>query len=105
MYRRFAANLYATKRPNEYFHLHGSLEASTALQMIGLPPFNPTLTEYKPVIEHIEERMKTFTAEKLEELNQANLQAGIKAYKRKDVLDTEFVRSLSRLCFLFRVLT
>lgn len=26
LYRRLSANLYETKNPGEYFHLHGSLE-------------------------------------------------------------------------------
>ena len=30
-----SANLYATKNPNEYYHIHGSLEASTTLKMMA----------------------------------------------------------------------
>ena len=65
LYRRFSSNLYATKRPGEYFHLHGSLDATTALQMIGMEPFRPDLTEYRDCIEAIETQMKTFTCEEL----------------------------------------
>jgi len=94
IYRRFAANLYGTKRDNEYYHLHGSLEASTALRMIGLPPFNTELVEYREVIDHIEQQMKKFTVEELEEKNQANQQAGTKAYKREDILEADYVTAL-----------
>lgn len=91
IYRRFSSNLYATKRPDEYFHLHGSLEATTALNMIGLPAYNDEITEYKQAIDHIECKMKEYTCEELEEKNQANRQAGVKAYKREEIAKTEYV--------------
>jgi hypothetical protein len=95
IYRRFAANLYGTKRDNEYYHLYGSLVASTALRMIGLPPFNTELAEYREVIDHIEQQMKRFTVEELEEKNQENQQAGTKAYKREDILKADYVTGIS----------
>jgi hypothetical protein len=59
--------------------------------MIGLPAYDPSLTEYRPVIDRIEQQMMKFTVDELEEKNQANLQAGTKAYKREEILETEYV--------------
>ena len=42
-YRRMSANLYRTKEKDRFYHIHGSLDATTCLEMIGLPAFVPGL--------------------------------------------------------------
>jgi hypothetical protein len=49
MYRRMSANMYKTKE-EKYYHIHGSLEATTTLNMIGLPGHRPDLTEYNDIV-------------------------------------------------------
>ncbi|KAL6808528.1 CoA-transferase family III domain-containing protein [Trichoderma sp. SZMC 28015] len=87
-YRRMSANLYATKNPNEYYHIHGSLEASTTLKMIGLEPYRPDLATHEDIVQTIESAVKKFTVDELEELNAQNRQAGIKAYTHAEFLQT-----------------
>ncbi|KAL5095400.1 hypothetical protein Trisim1_000177 [Trichoderma cf. simile WF8] len=87
-YRRMSANLYATKNPNEYYHIHGSLEASTTLKMIGLEPYRPDLAKHEDIVQTIESAVKKFTVDELEELNAQNRQAGIKAYTHAEFLKT-----------------
>jgi hypothetical protein len=79
LYRRMSANLYSTKNPGEYFHIHGSLDADATLQMLGLPTHNPSMTDYRAVIDYIESAVKQHTAAELDALNLAHHQAGIQA--------------------------
>ncbi|MBE3049276.1 hypothetical protein IMZ48_43610, partial [Candidatus Bathyarchaeota archaeon] len=62
MYRRLSAGMYKTK-DGKYYHIHGSLDASRTLKMIGLKPHNNKLTEYEKCIEAIQGAVQTFTAE------------------------------------------
>ncbi|KAL7904621.1 CoA-transferase family III domain-containing protein [Trichoderma velutinum] len=87
-YRRMSANLFATKNPNEYYHIHGSLEASTTLKMIGLEPYRPDLAKHEDIVQAIESAVKRFTVDELEELNAQHKQAGIKAYTHAEFLET-----------------
>ncbi|CAP68986.1 uncharacterized protein PODANS_7_9440 [Podospora anserina S mat+] len=80
LYRRLSANLYSTKNPGEYYHIHGSLNADITLQMLGLPKHRPDLTDYRECIDTIEAAVMRHTAAELDELNLKNRQAGIKAY-------------------------
>jgi hypothetical protein len=48
-YRRMAANMYQTKE-GKYYHIHGSLEATTTLNMIGLPGHQPDLRDYDDIV-------------------------------------------------------
>jgi hypothetical protein len=48
-YRRMSANMYRTKE-GKYYHIHGSLEATTTLNMIGLPGHRPDLDDYDEII-------------------------------------------------------
>lgn len=96
LYRRFSSNLYATRRPGEYFHLHGSLDATTALQMIGMQPFRADLTEYRDCIEAIETQMKTFTCEELEAINANHKQAGVTVKKRRDFLESDYGQQITK---------
>lgn len=86
-----SANLYATAEPGEYYHIHGSLEASTTLGMIGLPSHRPDLDTHEKIVGVIEPAVQKFTVAELEKLNAENRQAGVKAYKHDDFLKTPHV--------------
>ncbi|KAI0014089.1 CoA-transferase family III [Xylariaceae sp. FL0662B] len=79
LYRRLSAGLYETRNPGEYYHIHGSLEATTTLNMIGLPAFLPDMNDYRQCIDTIEGAVKQFSAAELDALNQKYRQAGIPA--------------------------
>lgn len=96
LYRRLSANLYETKNPGEYFHLHGSLEATQALNMIGLEGHRPDLTDYHECIKIIEEHVKQFTVDELEEMNRKIKQAGVTCLKWEDFQATEHGQELTR---------
>ncbi|KAL8415197.1 hypothetical protein RB594_006146 [Gaeumannomyces avenae] len=89
-YRRMSANLYATARPGEYYHIHGSLEASTTLSMLELEPFRPDLSAlgHEAIVEEIESHVKLFTPAELEELNAKNRQAGVPALRHEEFRKT-----------------
>ncbi|KAJ5563430.1 CoA-transferase family III [Penicillium sp. DV-2018c] len=87
-YRRMSANLYKTKNPDEYFHIHGSLEATTTLNMIGLEGHRPDLTDYEEIIKVIEAKVQKYTAAELEVMNKERRQAGVTAYKHDDFIKT-----------------
>lgn len=86
-----SANLYETKIPGEYYHIHGSLEASTTLQMIGLESHRPELQSHEDIVAAIEPAVRSFSIPELEALNAKNRQAGIPALKHEDFLQTEHV--------------
>lgn len=86
-----SANLYATKNPNEYYHIHGSLEASTTLGMIGLEPYRPDLATHEEIVETIGSAVSKFTVDELEKLNTQHRQAGIKAFTHAEFLKTPHV--------------
>ncbi|KAF7589312.1 hypothetical protein BBP40_004465 [Aspergillus hancockii] len=87
-YRRMSANLYKTKNEGEYFHIHGSLEATTTLNMIGLEGHRPDLTDYEEIIKVIEGQVQKYTAAELEEMNRGGRQAGVTAFKYEDFIKT-----------------
>lgn len=94
LYRRLSANLYQTKNPGEYFHLHGSLEATKALNMVGLEGHRPDLTEYRECIKIIEDHVKRYTADELEEMNWKIKQAGVTCLKWEDFQTTQHGQEL-----------
>ncbi|KAF2139567.1 uncharacterized protein K452DRAFT_289573 [Aplosporella prunicola CBS 121167] len=94
LYRRLSANLYETKNPGQYFHLHGSLEATTALNMVGLEGYRPDMTDYHECIKLIESHVKQFTAEELEKMNAERRQAGVTAMKWEDFKETNHGKTL-----------
>jgi hypothetical protein len=100
LYRRLSANLYATKNPGEYFHIHGSLEGSTTLRMIGLEPYRPDLTDYRECLDTIESHVKQFTTAELETMNAKERQAGVTTLKWDDFKRTNHVSCCSRVSFL-----
>ncbi|KAF6237121.1 hypothetical protein HO173_004589 [Letharia columbiana] len=93
LYRRFAANLYETRTPGEYFHLHGSLEATTSLNMIGLEGYRPDVTDYHDCLNLIESHMKKFSPAELEAMNAKHRQAGVTCLKYDDFKKTHYGRS------------
>lgn len=92
-----SANLYQTAEPGEFYHIHGSLEASTTLGMLGLEPERPDLDTHEKIVHVIEGAVKKFTVAELEDMNARNRQAGVKAFKHQDFLRTEHVRSRTKL--------
>ncbi|KAI9148312.1 Succinyl-CoA--L-malate CoA-transferase beta subunit [Paramyrothecium foliicola] len=87
-YRRMSANLYETAEAGEYYHIHGSLEASTTLNMIGLPAHWPELETHSDIVAAIEPAVRKFTVAELEALNKQNRQAGVKAFKHEEFAQT-----------------
>ncbi|KAH7220233.1 CoA-transferase family III domain-containing protein [Fusarium oxysporum] len=88
-YRRMSANLYETKNAGEYYHIHGSLEASTTLKMIGLEPFRPDLQTHESIVDTIEPAVRQFSIDELESMNAARRQAGVPALKHEDFVRTQ----------------
>ncbi|KAF4961519.1 hypothetical protein FGADI_143 [Fusarium gaditjirri] len=88
-YRRMSANLYETKNAGEYYHIHGSLEASTTLKMIGLEPFRPDLQTHQSIVDTIEPAVRQFSIDELESMNAARRQAGVPALKHEDFVKTQ----------------
>lgn len=89
-----SANMYETKTPGEYYHIHGSLEATTTLKMIGLPPFRDDLKTHEDIVSVIEGAVKTFTTDELEEMNAAKRQAGVPVLKHEEFVKTPHVSAL-----------
>lgn len=89
-----SANLYRTKNPGEFFHIHGSLEATTTLNMLGLDGHRPDLTDYEEIIKTIEHEVQKYTAAELEDMNRERRQAGVTAFKHEDFVKTPHVSSL-----------
>ena len=87
-----SANLYATAETGEYYHIHGSLEASTTLRMIGLESHRPDLTTHDQIVGVIEPAVERFTPDELESMNAQHRQAGVKAFKHDEFLNTPHVR-------------
>lgn len=86
-----SANLYETTDKGEYYHIHGSLEASTTLRMIGLQPFRADLVTHHDIVGVIETAVKKRTVAELEALNTQHRQAGVKAFKHDEFLQTPHV--------------
>lgn len=86
-----SANLYKTKTPGEFYHIHGSLEATTTLNMIGLEGHRPDLTDYEQIIKVIEAQVQKYTVSELEEMNKERRQAGVPALRYEDFKKTPHV--------------
>jgi len=86
-----SANLYETKNPGEYYHIHGSLEAGKTLNMIGLEAHRPDLTDYQECINVIESHVKKFTIPELEKMNAREKQAGVPVIKWEEFKQTNHV--------------
>lgn len=90
-----SANMYETSRPGEYYHIHGSLEATTTLSMIGLPAFRDDLKTHEDIVSVIEGAVRKLTTQELEKMNAANQQAGVPVLKYEDFVKTPHVSLLS----------
>jgi hypothetical protein len=88
-----SANLYETKDAGEYYHIHGSLEATKTLNMISLDAFRPDLKSQRDIVSVIESAVKRFSVQELEAMNLHHKQAGIPALKHEDFLKTLHVCS------------
>ena len=97
LYRRLSANLYRTAEPGRYYHIHGSLEASTTLKMLGLPPYAPELTDYRACLDRIGAAVKRLTPAELEARNAEHRQAGAPALTRDEFLATPHGRAVASL--------
>lgn len=97
LYRRLSAGLYATRNQGAFYHIHGSLEASTTLRMIGLPPFFPGLSDYHQCINTIESAVRQLSVAELEQRNQHFHQAGIVALTQEQYKQTPHGRILNSL--------
>lgn len=85
--------MYRTKNEDEYFFLHGSLNPTKTLNMIGLPSHRPDLTEYHEIVDLIGTQVGHFSAAELEDLNQEFGQAGVTVYTHEEFCATPHVRS------------
>ena len=90
-----SANMYETSKAGEYYHIHGSLEATTTLEMIGLPARRDDLKTHEEIVSVIEGAVQKFSTEELEKMNAAKRQAGVPILKHEDFLKTPHVRALS----------
>ncbi|KAI9934627.1 hypothetical protein ASPWEDRAFT_44070 [Aspergillus wentii DTO 134E9] len=88
IYRRMAVNLYQTKNEGEYFHLHGSLDPSATLEMVGLQSHRLDLTDVEEIYALIQSHVRRYSAEELEVMNSDRRQAGVTAYKYEDFIKT-----------------
>lgn len=86
-----SANLYKTKNPGEFYHIHGSLEATTTLNMIGLDGHRPDLTDYEDIIKVIEGQVQQYSVPELEKMNRERRQAGVPALKYEEFIQTPHV--------------
>ncbi len=81
LYRRLSTNLYGTRDYGKYCHLHGSLEATTLLNTIGLKGYQPDVTDYHEALDLIESYMEKYSVRELEKLNAKYVQAGVECLK------------------------
>jgi len=86
-----SANLYETRDEGAYFHIHGSLEATQTLNMLGLEAFRTDLTKHNDIISVIEPAVRDFSVQQLEAMNAHNKQAGVPAFRHEDFLNTQHV--------------
>lgn len=92
-----AASMYRTQNDNEFFHLHGSLNPTATLNMIGLDSHCADLTDYDEIINTIQSQVQKFSAAELETLNETHRQAGVTVYEYEVFINTPHVRcSLQR---------
>ncbi len=104
LFRRLSANIYKTKREGEYYHTHGSLEATPILNALGLPGYLKDGDEkmqglednYEGICELIQEQTMKYTIEELDEMTVKLRQAGAVVYKEDEFLATEQGKALAK---------
>ncbi|KAI5780852.1 CoA-transferase family III domain-containing protein [Geopyxis carbonaria] len=97
IYRRLSANLYRTA-DGGYYHIHGSLAATPALEMIGLPAYREDFTDadYNKILEYIGEAVGKFTVAELEEMNAERKLAGVMCLTAPEFLETPHGKAVSQ---------
>jgi crotonobetainyl-CoA:carnitine CoA-transferase CaiB-like acyl-CoA transferase len=87
-WRRLCTNVYPTK-DGRWFHLHGSLDATKSLQMLGLPAFDDAKDEAE-IIPRYCDKIREYDAEWLDlEANEHWRQAGCIALTKEEYLNSE----------------
>lgn len=88
--------MYETE-DKKYYHIHGSLEASETLQMIGLEPYRPDITTYDDGIKVIRDAVHKIDVKTLEKLNNEKKQAGAQVLSRDEFLETPHGGAMNNL--------
>jgi hypothetical protein len=98
LYRRLSANMYETKQEGQYYHTHGSLDATPILNALGLPGFlkqsddeavRALEEDYEGICGLVQERTRRYTVEELEEMTVRLRQAGAVVYREEEFMETE----------------
>ncbi|KAI1500305.1 CAIB/BAIF family enzyme [Biscogniauxia marginata] len=93
-WRRLVTNVYAT-RDGRYFHLHGGLDSSPCLEMLGLPARDDESDEMK-VIQRLDEKVGQFDAAWLDiEANEHWRQAGSICLTPEEYRDSEHGKAVA----------
>ncbi|KAH8646641.1 CAIB/BAIF family enzyme [Xylariales sp. PMI_506] len=94
-WRRFCTNVYPT-RDGRWFHLHGGMDASKSLQMLGLPTHDATATDEMEIIQRYCERVREFDAEWLDlEANEHWRQSGCIALTQAEYLASDHGKAVA----------
>jgi hypothetical protein len=88
--------MYKTSEKDVYYHLHGGLEATPILEMIGLPSYQDELTDYNDICQIIQEQTEKFTPDELESGTAARRQAGAIVYTPEQYLITDQGKVMSQ---------
>ncbi|KAK6087706.1 caib baif family protein [Seiridium cupressi] len=87
-WRRLCTNVYPT-RDGRWFHLHGSLDATKSLQMLGLPAFDDEKDELKIIGQYCD-NIRKYDANWLDlEANEYWRQSGCIALTKEEYLESE----------------
>ncbi|RYP45922.1 hypothetical protein DL768_007790 [Monosporascus sp. mg162] len=97
LYRRLSANLYKTSQAGKYYHVHGSLDASKTLAMLGLPTNIPEPHDYRACLDMIGSAVQKLTPAELEARNAETKQAGAPALTKQEFLDTPHGKVMASL--------
>lgn len=80
--------MYKTSEDGVYYHLHGGLEATPILEMIGLPGYQDDLTDYNAICQIIQKQTMKFTPNELDAGTAARRQAGTIVHTQEQYLAT-----------------
>lgn len=89
--------MYKTSSADVYYHLHGSLQASPILEMIGLPGYKDDLSDYDDICRVIQGKTEKFSAEQLDEGTAKRRQAGTIVYTQEKFLETAQGKAMSKV--------
>lgn len=59
--------------------------------MIGLDDYRNDIYDYEEIVELIENHVRQYSADELEELNRDRRQAGVTAYRHEDFINSQHV--------------